>query len=363
MCVARDSLAGEVAGSAVASAVRAALDACVAAGAPGALVAIDARSPRLGFSAASGVFERGGRPLRPEDSFRAASVSKAVTAATAVRLAAQGRWSLDDPVTSYLPPEVVDALRGLEGLASVDALTLRRLLGHTSGLPDYFFDPRFQARVRETPDRTWRPTELVRAVADVGRVDFAPGTDFAYGDTGYVVAGLAIEGLTGETLADACRSLVLDPLGMDATWLEWHEPPRGAPVSHHYDGERDLLPANTSFDWAGGGLVTTAADLVAFLRGLFHGALFEARWLAEMTRWREGLHWRRDSSARYLRYGLGIGQNVVVDEEVVGATGVWGAFAYYWPAGDAALAGTVNLRGADRAALLGAVLGALRDLG
>lgn len=348
--------------SATASAARAALDACVAAGAPGALVAVEGPAPGACFCVARGLFERGtARALRPGDSFRAASVTKAVTAATALRLASQGRWGLDDPVAPYLRPDVVDVLRGLEGLSDMGELTLRRLLGHTSGLPDYFFDPRFQARVRAEPGRTWRPAELVRAAAERGRLDFAPGTDFAYGDTGYVVAGLAIEELTGGPLADAYRSLVFDPLGMDATWLEWHEPRRGPEVSHAYDGDRDVSATNTSFDWAGGGLVTTAADLVAFLRGLFHGELFDARWLAEMTAWREGLHWRADSSAHYLRYGLGVGTNVVADEQIVGATGVWGAFAYYWPAGDAAIAGTVNLRGADRSTLLASVVGALRD--
>jgi hypothetical protein len=62
-----------------------------------------------------------------------------------------------------------------------------------------------------------------------------------------------------------------------------------------------------------------------------------------------------------LRYGLGIGVNVACGEEIVGATGVWGAFAYFWPACGAAIAGTVNLRGLDRSALLDGVVCALRD--
>ena len=95
---------------------------------------------------------------------------------------------------------------------------------------------------------------------------------------------------------------------------------------------------NTSFDWAGGGLVTTAGDLVRFLRGLFGGALFDERWLIEMTTWRDGLRWPPDSSARHLRYGLGIGVNLACGEEIIGATGVWGAFAFFWSAGGAAIA-------------------------
>ena len=344
-----------------ASEIQAALDGCVAAGSPGAIVAIDAPALGIAFSGASGLFARGqSRPLRPDDPFRAASVTKAVTAATAVRLAAEGRWDLDSPLTPYLPPHVVALLRELQGLQDVDGLTIRRLLGHTSGLPDYFFRERFQARVHAEPNRMWRPAELVEEAIEANRLAFLPGTDFSYGDTGYVLVGLAIERLLDRPLADAYRSLIFAPLRMDATYLEWHEPPRGSEVSHHYDGQRDLLPMNTSFDWAGGGLVTTAGDLISFLRGLFCGALFDGRWFAELTTWRDGLRWPPDSSARYLRYGLGIGVNLACGEEIVGATGVWGAYAYFWPAGGAAIAGTVNLRGADRSPLLDAVVCALR---
>lgn len=343
------------------SSIERVLEGCIAAGAPGAIIAIEAPPPGASFSAASGLFARGeSRRLRPEDPFRAATVSKAVTAATAVCLAARNYWALDDPVTPFLPPAIRDLLGGLEDLPAIDTSTIRRLLNHTSGLPEYFFDEAFQRRAKAELGRLWCPVELVEAAVATGRLAFPPATDFSYGDTGYVVAGIAIEQVLNSPLGDACRSLVFDPVGMNATCLEWDEPPRGGAVSHHYDGERNLLPLNTSFDRAGGGLVTTAADLVRFLRGLFEESLFDKRWLAELTTWRDELRWRPDSSARYLRYGLGVGLNSADGEEIIGATGVWGAYAYFWPAGDAAIAGTVNLRGADRASLLDAVIRALR---
>lgn len=342
---------------------QAALDAAVAAGAPGAVVSVQAPSLGVMFCGASGRFAADSdRALDAADPFRAASVSKAVTSAAAVRLASEGVWSLDSPVAPFLPPPVADLLGRLRGLRSPDELTIRRLLDHTSGVPDYFFDERFQARVRAEPNRTWRPPELAEAALDDAEIVFQPGAGFAYGDSGYVLVGLAIERVLDLPLGDACRSRIFAPLGMDSTYLEWHEPPRGRAVSHHYDGDVDLLPMNTSYDWAGGGLVTTVGDLVKFLHGLFGGALFDAEWLAEMTRWRDELHWKPDSSARYLRYGLGLGVNRAAGQEIVGATGVWGAFAYHWPAGGAAIAGTVNLRRGPRGPLLDSILSVLFEV-
>ena len=141
-----------------ASAIQSALDSCVADGSPGAIVAIHAPTLGFTFSGASGLFSReNSRLLRPEDPFRAASVSKAVTAATAVRLAAQGLWRLDGSVTPFLPLQAVEYLHRLDGLQSDDDLTFRRLLSHTSGVPDYFFDAQFQKRVQSEPNRIWRP--------------------------------------------------------------------------------------------------------------------------------------------------------------------------------------------------------------
>lgn len=198
------------------SSIERVLEGCIAAGAPGAIIAIEAPPPGASFSAASGLFARGElRRLRPEDPFRAASVSKAVTVATAVCLAARDYWALDDPVTPFLPPPVIDLRSGLEGLPTIDALTIGRLLNHTSGLPDYFFDEAFQGRVRAEPGRLWRPLALVETAVATGRRVFPPGSDFSYGDTGYVLAGIAIERVLDCPLADACRSLVLDPLGMN----------------------------------------------------------------------------------------------------------------------------------------------------
>src|SRR5690554_4687590 len=99
----------------VVSALQAVLDDAVAAGAPGAILAVEAPPLGISFLGSSGLFAKTSRrALRPTDPFRAASVTKAVTAAAAVQLAAQGRWKLDDGIAAYLPSHVPAALGRLE---------------------------------------------------------------------------------------------------------------------------------------------------------------------------------------------------------------------------------------------------------
>jgi D-alanyl-D-alanine carboxypeptidase len=230
--------------------LHAALEARVAAGAPGALARIEAPGAGLSWAGAAGRLAReSGRPLRPDDAFRAASVTKTVTAAVAVRLAEDGRLELDEPLADQLTPALLRRWRTLD---QVPRTTPRQLLAHISGLPDYFGDDSFAARMREEPARVWRPVELVDHAAAHGAAQFAPGHGFGYSDTGFVIAGILIEQITGRPLHAVYRELVFDPLAMDSTWLEGPEPPRRDEVAHHYSDELDLTTISPTIDWAAG---------------------------------------------------------------------------------------------------------------
>src|SRR5437763_5820764 len=118
---------------AVSTRLQAAVEAQVAAGAPGALARIEAPRAGLMWDGSAGYLARGSsRALRPDDAFRAASVTKSATAAVAVRLAHQGRLALDEPLADQLAPELLARWRALDTLART---TPRQLLTHTAGLP------------------------------------------------------------------------------------------------------------------------------------------------------------------------------------------------------------------------------------
>jgi D-alanyl-D-alanine carboxypeptidase len=336
-----------------------ALEAQVAAGAPGALARVEAPRADLEWQGSSGDLARGAaRSLEPDDAFRAASVTKHVTAAVVVRLAHDGRVGLDDPLSDQLDPGLVQRWRAFESLPGT---TVRQLIAHTAGLPNYFTDEAFLALLREQPSRTWLPVALVDHAAAHGTPPFAPGEGFEYSDTGFVIAGILVEQVTGRALHEVYRELVFDPLGMNGTWLEGHEPPRQREIAHHYTEELDWTTISPTIDWAAGGLVTTARDLSRYVRGLWGERIVDSPGLAELTRWTPGAWFPEGHRLRYERYGLGTGLNTIEGVELVGHTGFIGAFAFYAPAFDAVLAGTHNASHVDRWPLVAALCRELRE--
>src|SRR3954463_4018036 len=188
--------------------LQAALEAQVAGGAPGALAYLGGRGAGGTWTGSAGELARaGGRALRPDDAFRAASVTKHVTAALAVRLAAEGRIALDEPLSRQLPPDLLHRWRAMNSLPHT---TPRQMISHTAGLPDYFGDEAFFARVREDPRRPWLPVELVDHAPEYGTPTFLPGEGFQYSDTGFVIAGILIEQAMGRPLHDVYREVVFD---------------------------------------------------------------------------------------------------------------------------------------------------------
>jgi D-alanyl-D-alanine carboxypeptidase len=342
-----------VSDSAPAVRLRAALEAQVSAGAPGAVARIEV--PRVGLfwaGSAGRLARRESHALCADDAFRAASVTKSVTAAVAVKLAAEGLLALDEPLADQLAPELIDRWPAFDSLPRT---TPRQLLAHTSGVPNYFREESFAARLREDPGRVWRPVELVDHAAAHGTWRFPPGRGFEYSDTGYVICGILVEQTIGRPLHEVYRKSVFDPLGMDSTWLEGHEPARNANAAHHYSDELDWTTISPTVDWAAGGLVTTAPDLARFVRGLWSGRIVDAGGLEELTRWTPGASFPPGHALRYERYGLGMGLNVVEGVELLGHTGFIGAFAFYAPKYDGVLVGTHNASHVDRWPLVAAL--------
>jgi D-alanyl-D-alanine carboxypeptidase len=289
--------------------------------------------------------------------FRIASVTKIMTATALLMLADQGRCRLDDPTSRHLPSDVVDRFHDRQGRAYGGAVTLRQSWTTPADYRTSFSQPPILDAVRHGGGRRrFTPADLVDLAVAGEPPTSPPGTARSYTDTGFLLAGLIIQALTRRPLQEAYRELVLDPAGMTDTWLESSdEAPRRREIApHDFDGH-DITDMDPTVDWAGGGLVSTAADLAAFLRALTRGQLVSTDAWSEMTRWQPG------PAGFYDDYGLGLGRYRFPVAQVVGHHGVWGAFAFWSPELDAFITGTVNTGRVDRRPLLGAVVSELTD--
>ncbi|QLF69668.1 beta-lactamase family protein [Peteryoungia desertarenae] len=207
---------------------------------------------------AASVMVEGGATV--ETPFAIASVGKTMTSVAVLRLVEDGMLKLDETVGGYLP----DAI--LSGLPQSSRVTLRQLLTMTSGLPDYL-DDSYLTDALDDPDTVQEPHTALTYAFDQAPL-FEPGTDFNYSNTNYVLLGLIIEAVTGETYAAAMERLVLRPAGMTGAFVFGSVPlPESFPTGHE-DGQqyRDYY-AHEGF--GDGGVIASAADVAKFYHALF----------------------------------------------------------------------------------------------
>ncbi|WP_318211736.1 MULTISPECIES: serine hydrolase domain-containing protein [unclassified Streptomyces] len=212
-----------------------------------------------------------GRPPRPDDHMRIASAAKAFSGAVALRLVDQGRLSLDDTIADRLPGQP----------AAWGAVTLRQLLAHTSGLPDYSSDPEFVAILTADPRHVFDPRRLLGFVADEPLL-FSPGSLYEYSNSDNIAVALMAEAATGRSYEDLLDELVYRPLGLRRTSLRLgHRLPR--PFVHGYAVAPPAAPEDVSETfgasgaWASGGIVSTPRELGAFIRAYAGPALLSER--------------------------------------------------------------------------------------
>ena len=249
-------------------------------GPPGAVVTLG-RDGELDVLTAGVADLATGRPPAAGDAMRVASVAKAFNAATVLALVSRGVLDLDDPVGTWrpdLPP-------------AWQPVTLRQLLGHTSGIPDFSRSEDFAAALFASLMDPAPPRALLSYVQDPALL-YTPGTEYRYSNSDNVVAGLMIESATGRPYADVLAERVLRRAGLAATSL-----PVGAdlptPYLHGYDvSEQPPEDVSTAFaagwSWASGGVVSTPADLARFIGEDVRGAFTDRRTRHEQFRFRPG---------------------------------------------------------------------------
>ena len=206
----------------------------------------------------------------PDALYQIASISKQFTAAAILILRDQGRLSLDDHVSKYIP-----------GITGGDRITIRQLLSHTSGLQDYWpQDYSFAAMAQPVT-----PQQIVERWAHKP-LDFAPGTQWQYSNTGYVVAGLIVERVSGQPLLAFLQQHIFAPLGMHPIDQDLAVGP-GFPVGYRRNAlgpVRPETPAARGWLYSAGELAMTASDLARWDIARMNRTLLPARdWIEQET--------------------------------------------------------------------------------
>jgi len=284
-------------------------------------------------------------PAKPDSRFCAGSTGKTFVAATVLQLVQEGKLHLEDYAGDVLGQEPWFA-----HVPNGGELTVELLLRHRTGLERYEFSGEFTAALSADPDRVWKPAELVGFVLD-HEPKFPAGSAFAYSDTNFILLGMIVERVTGNTLYAEVQRRFLGPLHLDATRPQDGRTLPGlvngyAGPSNPFGGTDAMLGAdgrfaiNPQFEWAGGGFVTSGGDLARWARALYEGDVLKPETRAKMV---AGLD--APELGRGMRYGLGCEIWSTEHGECLGHSGFFPGYMTemrYWPEKHAAVAVQVN---------------------
>lgn len=275
--------------------------------APGLMLWVD--TPEETIVATSGWADREEQiPMQPDRPFYTGSITKMFVATVVMQLVEEGLINLDDPLSTWFP-EILEKPLG-------DQITVGHLLAHKSGI-------RYFGTVPELRQALWGdgepfdPQQIAETMIRDYSLEQTPGR-MSYSNTNYLLLGLLIEDVTGQPAETVIRSRILDPLGLDHTYLATYEDPIGdiLPTYSDFvamDGSGGFINQHPLLDrvdaefaeryfrttWMTGGMVSTAPDLITFARALFTGTLFDdPATLATMRVFSE--------SALEAQFGLGI---------------------------------------------------------
>jgi D-alanyl-D-alanine carboxypeptidase len=276
--------------------------------------------------------------------WRVGSVSKTYVAATILSLIRGGKLSLTDLLSKWIP-----------SVPHTDGVTLKMLLNHTSGIPDYVDDP----ALAQDPAKIWTPEELV-ALAAKRPPYSAPGAAWHYSNTNYILLGMIIEKTAAAKVSAVIRARALQPAGLQHTFLEGEEPLQGD-LAKGFDAQKNDMTYrwNMSGIWTSGAMVATGADLCQWIAALYGSTAVLSE--AELQTMLEGV-----DVGDGVKYGLGV---EILDRSITGNAGpamghsgeTFGVVtqALFFPEKQAAICAVVNQEGVDPGPVMGAALRAL----
>lgn len=286
--------------------------------------------------------EHGGKDI--DSPLLLASITKLFTTTCILILREQGKLSLNDKLTTYFDSNLLNGLHTYKGLDYVSELTIANLLFQTSGLPDAFEEGERSLRkqvLRE--DLHIAFDEMIDRTKQL-QPHFAPGKNGRahYADINFDMLGMIIEMVTASSLADVYQTLIFNPLGLEKTYLPVKD--ESIPAIYY----KDVAVSRPNFIKscaASGGAISTARELMRFMKAFFGGKLFNKNVFEELKQYNklQFTMYPIQYGGGFMRIPLG-GLSILFmgKGELVGHSGSTGSFAFYYPERDIFFVGDVN---------------------
>ena len=252
-----------------------------------------------------------GVPMKPDMVFRIGSITKQFTAAGILMLIEEGRISLDDEITKFIPDYPT---RG-------NKITIHHLLNHTSGIKSYDDLETFHSNIKTD----FQPYDFMEIFKNEP-MDFKPGEQFKYSNSGYFLLGIVIEKVSGKTYEEFIKKRIFEPLGMKNSYYDSHSriiPNRAAGYQPTKNGFINADYFSMTWGYAGGALLSTIDDLWIWTRALYSGKVVSQKYFQLMTTP------TKYAGGKIQNYGYGFWLNPLFGEKAVYHNGgIFGFLTY-----------------------------------
>ncbi|MDP8258701.1 MAG: serine hydrolase domain-containing protein [Candidatus Aadella gelida] len=271
------------------------------------------------------------RDMHLDDKFRIGSNTKTFVVTVLLQLVDEGKLSLDDTLTKFnLGFDIPDG----------DKITLRQLCNMTSGIPEFSQNNDLcEEFYVKNPLKKWLPRDVVNA-ALIFPPTFKPGGGWYYSNTGYILLGMVIEKVSGDTIGDQIRKRIIEPIGLTNTSFPENTPDMPSPYAHGYELDdnkkwKDVTIYSPSLLWSAGCMISNMQDMKRWVKAYVTGTTN-----SEASQ-KERLTWVDTPKGKDLKFGLGIG-NTNGWLGYTGGTRGYNTAAYYLPQKDATVIVFVN---------------------
>ncbi|MBS4202175.1 beta-lactamase family protein [Bacillus sp. FJAT-49732] len=287
--------------------------------------------------------------LNVDDQFFITSVTKLFVTAVILKLRAEKKLQLEDNISIHLSNDIMNGLHVLNSVDYSNEITIQHLISNTSGIADYFFQKQANGKsggsdLFNGQDEAWPLEKTLESIKQI-KPQFKPGQKASYCGTNYQLLGRIIENITGMSIKEVFQSYIFNELNLSKTYVYENEHDT-RPVSLYYKSQHFHAPKFISCPsfTPEGGIVSTAQEMMTFLKAFFNGRLFQKEEIETLKKW----NFIFRPSQFY--YGIGLEKlwvpRIVSPFKPIGdILGFWGqsgAFAFCYPERDLYFTGTVN---------------------